>query len=377
MPARTENDGGLPLFQTAIKQASGGIPVIVSDTPVPNVTPGTALVRVAAVGLNPTDYKMPTNFPTAGATVGCDFAGTIVSIKQDKEGGELDSDGLCRLLRLGDRVCGAVHGSNPANKDEGSFAEYVLTPTSMLIRIPDSVRWEQAAALGGVGHGTVAQALWSCMRLQHSPDSPASEDTSVAVLVYGGSTATGTMAMQLLRMSGLKPIAVCSTRSFAIARQYGAAAVFDYRSPSCGADIRAYTGNSLFYALDCISDKRSVEICYKALGRAGGKYVCLESQPQEAFAQRRAVRPEFLMAYDMFGKGIELPGDYGRAPNLGRYELGQRWSRTFQTLLEENKISFHPIKILSGKWDGILAGLDLLRKGQVSGTKLVVHVSSK
>lgn len=168
---------------------------------------------------------------------------------------------------------------------------------------------------------------------------------------------------------------MCSPRNFALARHHGAVAVFDYMSPTCGADIRTYTDNALWYALDCISDRHSAEVCYAALGRAGGRYVCLELQDAELLAVRKAVKSEFLMGYDMFGKGVALPGGYAREPDAERQALSSTWFATMERLLTSSKIKFHPIKVVDGQWQGILGGLDLLRKGEVSGTKLVVRLS--
>ncbi|EEQ30015.1 putative secondary metabolism biosynthetic enzyme [Microsporum canis] len=349
----------LPTTQTAIKQGPGGVLAVSSNVLVQTPEPDMVLVRTAAVGLNPTDYKMASNFPAPGATAGCDFAGTIVQL------GDAVTD-----LRVGDRVCGVVHGSNPLSKNTGAFAQYVRVPAAMVIRIPSGVSWAQAAALGAVGHGTVAQALWSCFNLSATPEEPAED--SFPVLVYGGSTSTGTMAIQLLRLSGLKPIAVCSARNFALARSYGAVAAFDYTSPTCGSDIRNYTENALWYALDCISDDQSAAVCYAALGRAGGRYVCLELLADEILGQRRAVQAEFLMGYDMMGKQIGLSRGYERDANPERHALGRRWCRTMEQLLAEDKIKFHPIRVLEGGWDAVLAGLDDLKGGRVSATKLVV-----
>ncbi|KXJ94937.1 chaperonin 10-like protein [Microdochium bolleyi] len=360
----------LPATHNVLRQDEEGNLQLRYDQDLPSLDdePDKILVRVAAVGLNPTDYKMPANFPKAGATGGCDFAGTVVQLGHQVQ--------LDNRIHLGDRVSGAVHGSNRADPDTGAFAHFVKVPASMIMRIPDTVSFQQAAALGGVGHGTVAQALWSSLGLTATPERPAvSEEDALPVLVYGGSTATGTIAIQILRLSGLRPIAVCSPHNFALARKYGATAVFDYMSPSCGADIRAHTGNQLWHALDCISDAQSAAICYAALGRAGGHYVCLELQPDSVLAARRAVQPEFLMGYDMFGKGIDLPGAYGREPNPDRHELGKAWYRTMEKLVGDGKIKFHPTTILDGRFDGILKGLASLRKGEVSGTKLVVNMA--
>jgi len=212
MPSRIDTAGNgrshaVPSLQTAIKQAVGGVLKVTSNAAVPPLQPGMVLLRVAAVGLNPTDYKMPANFPTPGATAGCDFAGTVVAVGSEKDNDDDDvmvtgdPHGIRHTrLQPGDRVFGAVHGSNPADKAQGAFAEYVLVPASMVARVPEGVSWEQAAALGGVGHGTVAQALWTCMGLPYTPDNPAKGEETFPVLVYGGSTATGTMAIQLLKL---------------------------------------------------------------------------------------------------------------------------------------------------------------------------------
>jgi len=361
----------LPTSCDVLKQDGEGNLQLRHDQSLPSLDgqPGMVLVKVAAVGLNHTDYKMPSNFPTADATGGCDFAGTVVALGHD-------IDPYDNIMSVGTRVCGAVHGSNRADLSTGSFSEYVRVPAAMMMRIPDAISFEQAAGLGGVAHGTVAQALWSCLGLTATPENPcANEQDAFPVLVYGGSTATGTMAIQLLRLSGLRPIAVCSPRNFALARKFGATAVFDYTSPSCGADIRAHTGNRLWHALDCISDAQSAAICYSALGRAGGLYVCLELPPDGALTARRAVRHEFLMGYDIFGKGIDLPGGYGREPNLDRHELGKAWYRSMEKLVADGKIKLHPITVLDGRFDGILKGLSLLKKGEVSATKLVVNLA--
>ncbi|KAJ1323104.1 aspyridone synthetase trans-acting enoyl reductase [Microdochium nivale] len=359
----------LPATHDVLRQDGEGNLLLRRDQDLPRLddAPNMVLIRVAAVGLNPTDYKMPSSFPKADATGGCDYAGVVAQLGHDVK--------LDGRIHVGDRVCGAVHGSNHADPGTGAFAQYVRVPASMIMRIPPAVSFQQAAALGGVGHGTVALALWSSLGLTATPENPAvREEDALPVLVYGGSTATGTMAIQILRLSGLRPIAVCSPRNFALARKYGATAVFDYMSPSCGADIRAHTGNQLWHALDCISDEQSTAICYAALGRAGGRYVCLELQQDSVLSTRRAIRPEFIMGYDIFGNGIDLPGAYGRDPNQSRHELGKAWFRTMEKLMGDGKIKFHPITILDGQFDGILKGLASLKKGEVSGTKLVVNM---
>ena len=187
MPSTTS----LPKSQRAIVQDANGQPILVQDAAIPKLLPGTLLIRTTAVALNPSDYKMGTSFPSQGAIVGMDFTGEIIRI--DPDAATLRPD-----LSIGDTVCGVIHGSNPAVRDNGSFAEYLRAPAGLVLKVPkDKMRPEDAATLG-VALATNALALWDALKLPASPDAPAKEPLDV--LVYGGSTACGTMAIQLLKL---------------------------------------------------------------------------------------------------------------------------------------------------------------------------------
>lgn len=176
----------LPPTQTAILQSSTGALTIAStSTPKPSSTQ--LLVRTHAVALNPTDYKMPLLQPSPGALAGCDFAGTIISLGSSVSAVRPD-------LQIGDRVCGAVHGSNPIDHGSGAFADFVVAEVGLVLKVPAAWQWEEAAAVGGIGWGTLGLALWEALGLEWRGGKGA------AVLVYGGATATGTMACQVLKL---------------------------------------------------------------------------------------------------------------------------------------------------------------------------------
>lgn len=187
----TETPPNLPATQQAITQDADG-KLVISNTPIPQLSAGMVLVKTAAVALNPADYKIPTYFPSPGATSGMDFSGTVVRVSYP----------ISAPLQVGDRVCGAVHGSNPIDHATGAFADYVRVEADLLLKIPTSMAWEPAAALGGVGHGTLCIALWESLGLPGRPEKPTTK--SLPVLVFGGSTATGTLAIQLLKLYVLK-----------------------------------------------------------------------------------------------------------------------------------------------------------------------------
>ncbi|KAK1714905.1 hypothetical protein BDP67DRAFT_618078 [Colletotrichum lupini] len=96
------------------------------------------------------------------------------------------------------------------------------------------------------------------------------------VLIYGASTATVTIAMQMLKLSGLDPIAICSPKNFDLAKRNQAVEVFDRNDKELAKKIKTYTKGNLKYALDCITTVESTAFCYAAIGRGGGKYVSLD-----------------------------------------------------------------------------------------------------
>ncbi|PYI00034.1 alcohol dehydrogenase GroES-like domain-containing protein, partial [Aspergillus ellipticus CBS 707.79] len=326
-------------------------------------TPYDLLIRVTAVALNPTDYKMPQHYPTPGATMGCDFVGTVI-----QSGTAAD----ITLPAPGTRVCGAVHGSNPADPTNGAFAEYLVADARLVIRVPDNWSDLDAAALGGIGWGTLGLAFYAHLGLEGRPAAPL-QGKKVPVLVYGGATATGTMACQLLSLAGYDPIATTSAASADLVRSYSATSTVPYTAPDCGSRIKAEMKGGLRHALDCISSPESVRVCCEALGRAGGRCASLEFCPEE-WRTRKAVRVEMVLGYEMFGRGLELEGVYKREADLGKLELSVGWCREVQGLVERGVLRSHPVREVEGGWDGVVRGLEMLRGGEVRGEKLVVRL---
>ncbi|KAJ6192015.1 hypothetical protein J3E72DRAFT_273823 [Bipolaris maydis] len=66
--------------------------------------------------------------------------------------------------------------------------------------------------------------------------------------------------------SGYCTLAVCSLRSFELAKSYGADYVFDYSNPDTPLAIRKLIGGALSLVLDCILDHHSIAVCYASTG---------------------------------------------------------------------------------------------------------------
>jgi aspyridone synthetase trans-acting enoyl reductase len=349
--------------QKALKISGPGTVELVESCPIPQPRDDEILVRVICVALNPVDAKSADMSPSLGATVGCDFAGEVVAV------GPM----VTKALSIGDAVCGCAFGNNPDERDNGAFAEYVCVPGELVIQIPPGMSFATAATLG-VGLATVTMALYQALKLP-PPGTPPPRKPGF-VLVYGGGTATGTLAIQMIRKSGMIPVVVCSPGSWARLSALGAAASFDYRSPSCGSDIRAYTDNSLEYVLDCISDAASIKACYAAISSGGGRYISLDPFPIRGHT-RRSVRPNWIIALTMLGRPINWQRPFLREPKPKHRQLAQEVLEMVQDLVDRGEIQPHPHEVRSGGLSGVIDGLDLVRKGKLSGKKLVYPVAAE
>ncbi|KAI1323051.1 hypothetical protein F5Y16DRAFT_19975 [Xylariaceae sp. FL0255] len=123
------------------------------------------------------------------------------------------------------------------------------------MRVPDHVTWEAAAAIGGTSIAILGIAFHEHLFPGLNLLQPPIWKEPSPVLIYRGGTATGTMAMQLLKSVGLHRLAVCSRRSTPLAVEYGAEMTFDYESPTCATDIKSYTKRRLGHVLDIVVDQ--------------------------------------------------------------------------------------------------------------------------
>ncbi|CAI4215816.1 unnamed protein product [Parascedosporium putredinis] len=359
----------IPSTHTAIIQHGGGELKVTHGIPVPKVLPGWLLVKNAAVALNPCDFKMAARFPTPGLKNGVDFAGTVAAV----------GDGVTEF-EVGDRVFGCVPSNKQDDPESGSFGQYIKVEVIYALRIPPDTSFEQALAFGPACVSTVALALHECLKIPATPDEIADykgHKPGETVLVYGGSSSVGLIAIQLLKLCGYSVVTTCSPHNFDLVKKYGADAVFDYHSPTCAADIKAYTRNRLKRVIDPFGEAATTSLCYEAIGRAGGTYCALE-QYQESLCTRQTVHHQLVMGPAILGRGVLLPEPYGIAPDPELHEWSKRFYRSLQTLIQDGTLKPLPIRVLEpAGFDTVLSGLEILKAKQVSGSKLVVPVAAQ
>lgn len=174
------------ITQVALVAGNGGQYQLSTGVEVPKLKPGTMLCKVRAVALNPADWKMIEFCATQDSIGGNDFSGEVVPV----------GPGVKRF-KEGDRVFGMMFGLNPSDKLTGAFRYYAPATEDLSCKIPPSMTFEEASTLS-VPIGTAGSALYQALDLP-MPGSVPSSKTPSYILVSGGASATGTIAIQLLK----------------------------------------------------------------------------------------------------------------------------------------------------------------------------------
>lgn len=199
------------------------------DVPTPVPGAGEALVKVAASGVNFIDvyhrtglYKMP-----LPATIGSEGAGAVEAV-----GPEVSE------VAVGDRVAFAMH--------RGSYAEYAVVPSRLLVKLPEAIDFKTAAA--AMLQGMTAHYL------THSTYPIKEGDTALVHAAAGG---TGLLIVQMAKMRGARVLGTVSAQAKAdLALGAGADAVIFYTREDFEPEVKRLT------------EGRGVSVVYDSVGQA-------------------------------------------------------------------------------------------------------------
>ena len=193
-------------------------PLKLGDVEKPSCGPTDVLVEIVTAGLNRADlvqrrglYPPP---PGASEIMGLECAGTIVETGSDVSG-----------WSVGDRVCGLMAG--------GGYAEFAVVDQGSLFKIPDDMSFDEAGALP-----EVMMTVWANIfdRCQFK--------TGDSVLIHGGTSGIGTMAIQMLKTAGASQIMITagSAEKCAFAKSLGADVAINYRDQDFEEIVRSAGG---------------------------------------------------------------------------------------------------------------------------------------
>ena len=334
----------------------------VSTIHLPKLRPTHLLVKVHSVALNPTDWKHIASGGggTPFSIVGCDYSGTIVAI----------GDQVTKTFKIGEQVFGCAPGSNYNEPYDGVFAEYAAVNGNLSMRVPAKMGMNEASTIG-LGSITVGQGLFQNGNGLGLNLPEEGKGNGKWILIYGGSTATGTLGIQCAKLAGYKVITTCSQRNNDLVKSRGADEVFDYNDPECGSKIRNFTDNKLKYAWDTVGVDESSKICGEALSsNAEG---CHYGTILRNKFPREDVKYTSTIMYTVFGERFEKFGHEFPA-NQDDYEFGKMWFGLVDKLTNEGKLEPHPAKLGEGGLEGILKGLEEMKQGKVRGEKMVYQI---
>lgn len=184
-------------------------------------------------------------------------------------------------------------------------------------------------------------------------------------------------ALIILRSSGFEVFTTCSKHNFEFVKSLGADHVFDYSSPSCAADIREASNNKLYYAWDTISEEKTAKVCADALSTdpLNGQTLRYGSI-LNVKCPRDDVTSTFTLGYTSLGEAFQKFGKKFEA-NPDDLAFSSKFSAVSQKLIEEKKIRAHRHEAREGGLDGILAGLEDMKNGKISGVKVVYRISGE
>ena len=223
-----------------------------AERPEPAPTAHEVRIRVTAAGLNGADISQRRGFyPSPDGAP--EWPGLEVSGIVDAVGADVQE------WRVGDRVCALLSG--------GGYAEYATVDAGLVLPVPDGIDLVEAAGLPEVA-ATVWSNVFDLGRLS----------AGEALLVHGGSSGIGTMAIQLGHAFGAQVIATAgSDDKAAFCRDVGADAAVNYTTQDFVEAARAFT------------DGRGVDVVLDIVGGAyiardldalatGGRILCIATR---------------------------------------------------------------------------------------------------
>jgi len=286
-------------------EAPGGPEVLrIERLPVPVPGPGEVLVRVAFAGVNRPDVIQRQGFypppPGASPIPGLEISGDVVALGEGV-GPEL----------LGQPVCALVSG--------GGYAEYCLAQAEHCLPVPEGLPLDMAAAL--------PETLFT---VWHNVFERGWAKEGETVLVHGGTSGIGSMAIMLGKAFGLSVIVTCGgADKCAAALEIGADHAIDYKAQDFVAEVAATTGG------------KGVEL---VLDMVAGDYVmrnlkCLADDGRHVtIAVQGGVRAELNMA-EVMRRRLTLTGSTLR-PRSAQFKalLTQEIARVAWPLVEQGKL---------------------------------------
>ncbi|MEU5793285.1 NAD(P)H-quinone oxidoreductase [Streptomyces sp. NPDC047813] len=202
-----------------IPEPGGPEALVWGEVPDPVAGEGEVLVEVVAGAVNRADILQRQGFynppPGASPYPGLECSGRIAALGPGVSG-----------WAVGDEVCALLAG--------GGYAQKVVVPAGQLLPVPEGVDLVRSAALP-----EVACTVWSnVFMISHLRPGE-------TLLVHGGSSGIGTMAIQLAKAVGARVAVTAGTREkLERCAELGADILINYREQDFVAEVKEATGSA-------------------------------------------------------------------------------------------------------------------------------------
>ncbi|KAG6835581.1 hypothetical protein H0H93_016815 [Arthromyces matolae] len=324
-------------------------PYVLRERSIPEPGQGQVLVKVEVTGLNPADWKIQTRgFDFAYPIVsGCDISGVVQEIGCDVS-----------RFAVGDRVL--FQGN--LTVDKGGFQEYTLVDEDLAAKIPLNISFEEAATIPAtIPSGLVGLYLPKPHGVGLTPPFDAAgrgQYTGKSIVILGGSSSVGQNVIQLAKLSGFSNIVTtASLRNEAFLKSLGATHILDrHASPSALATkISQVISGGIDLVYDAVSLPETQQFGYDILSNGGSLVLVLRATETVVETKDKTV----IFVRGHWG-GETLP-------------LAVEFYRKLTELLEDGSIKPNNYEVIHGGLNGVVSGLERLKKNEVSATKLLIR----
>jgi NADPH:quinone reductase-like Zn-dependent oxidoreductase len=297
-------------MKAAVFHQHGGPEVLqYQDVPDPKPGPGEVLIEVKAASINHIDIFLRRGMPGVKVAMpkiaGSDAAGVIRELGPGVTGlapgqrvtiNPAVTCGRCEFCAAGFGSQCAAFGIVGENSD-GSYAEFVSVPAHIVLPIPDSMSFEEAAAAP-----LVFLTAWSMMVVKGNIRP--GED----VLILGAGAGVGTAAIQIAKMVGCRVFATASSdEKLRRAKDLGADVLINYKVNEFDKKIRELTNKR---GVDVVVDYVGADTWVRSLrsARRGGRV--LTCGATTGFAPQTDLRQIFFRQVQVIGSTMGSPREF-------------------------------------------------------------------
>ncbi|GGF21145.1 NADPH:quinone reductase [Halobacillus andaensis] len=292
-----------------IEQYGGKDQLIEKEVPTPEIKSNQVLVELHATSINPIDWKLREgylkemldfDFPI---TLGWDAAGVVKDVGVDVQ-----------KFKAGDRVF-----ARPELSRFGTYAEYAAIDEHVLSHLPESISYEQAAAVPLAGL-TARQCLVDFAEIKEGDK----------VLIHAGSGGVGHYAVQIAKSFGAYVATTASGKNKEWVEQLGVDRFINYQEEDFSEVLEEF---------DIVLDTLGGEVQEKSFGvlKQGGRLASIVQPPDEQLADEQKVKAGFVWLEPDGEKLAQLANLMVKGEMISK--VGHRFPLTEQGLREAHELS--------------------------------------